>query len=114
VYDVAPDRTVRDRRVFARIPDGWPDGMAVDIEGGIWVAAVFAGEVVRFKRDGTLDRRVQIPAKKVTSLVFGGGDLQDLYVVTADNADDASRQGTIFRTRSDIPGLAVPKARFAV
>ncbi len=114
VYDVAPDRTVRDRRVFARIPDGWPDGMAVDIEGGIWVAAVFAGEVVRFKRDGVLDRKVKIPAKKVTSLVFGGGDLQDLYVVSADNADDASRQGTVFRTRADIPGLPVPKARFAV
>lgn len=114
VYDVAPDRSVKDRRVFARLPDGWPDGMAVDIEGGIWVAAVFAGEVMRFKRDGTLDRRVKIPAKKVTSLVFGGNDLQDLYVVSADNSDDASRQGTVFRTRSDIPGLPVPSSRFPV
>jgi xylono-1,5-lactonase len=114
VYDVASDRSVKDRRVFARLPDGWPDGMAVDVEGGVWVAAVFAGEVMRFKCDGTLDRRVKIPAKKVTSLVFGGRDLQDLYVVSADNSDDASRQGTVFRTRSDIPGLPVPKSRFPV
>jgi len=114
VYDVAPDRIVKDRRVFAKLPEGWPDGMAVDIEGGVWVAAVFAGEVVRFKSDGTLDRRVKIPAKKVTSLVFGGKDLQDLYVVSADNSEDTSRQGTIFRTRSDIPGLPVPSSRFPV
>jgi len=113
VYDVT-DRSVKDRRVFARLPDGWPDGMAVDIEGGVWVAAVFAGEVMRFRSDGTLDRHVKIPAKKVTSLVFGGKDLQDLYVVSADNSEDASRQGTVFRTRSDIPGLPLPKTRFQV
>ena len=113
VYDVT-DRSVKDRRVFARLPDGWPDGMAVDIEGGVWVAAVFAGEVMRFRSDGTLDRRVKIPAKKVTSLVFGGKDLQDLYVVSADNSEDASRQGTVFGARSDIPGLPVPKTRFQV
>lgn len=114
VYDVKPDRTVTDRRVFARLPEGWPDGMAVDIEGGVWVAAVYASEIMRFKSDGALDRRIKVPAKKVTSLVFGGKDNQDLYVVSADNSQDASRQGSIFRARSDIPGLAVPKARFKI
>ncbi len=112
VYDVRRDRTLKDRRVFARLPQGWPDGMAVDVEGGVWVAAVFAGEIVRFKSDGVFDRRIKLPAKNVTSLVFGGRDGQDLYIVTADNSEDASRQGTIFRTRTDIAGLPVPKAHF--
>jgi gluconolactonase len=53
-----------------------------------------------------------MPAEMVTSLCFGGADMMDLYVVTADNTGDVSRKGTIFRTRSDVPGLAVPKARF--
>jgi gluconolactonase len=48
----------------------------------------------------------------VTSLVFGGRDLRDLYVVTADNTDDPDRKGTIFRGRADVPGLPVPKANF--
>ena len=48
----------------------------------------------------------------VTSLVFGGRDMRDLYVVTADNSDDPNRKGTIFRTRADVPGLPVPKANF--
>jgi gluconolactonase len=112
IYDIQPDRSVKDRRVFARMPEGWPDGMAVDAEGGIFVAVVNSGEVVRFKPDGTLDWRMKIPAKMVTSLTFGGKDLQDLYIVTADNSDDPTKKGTIYKTRSDIPGLPVPKARF--
>jgi len=112
VYDVIGDRRLKDRRVFARLPEGWPDGMAVDVEGGVWVAVVRYGEVVRFKADGTLERRIKLPALMVTSLCFGGTDMMDLYVVTADNTEDASRKGTIFRMRADVPGLAVPKARF--
>jgi D-xylonolactonase len=111
-YDVTADRRVKDRRVFAMLPEGWPDGMAVDVEGGVWVAVVRYGEVVRFKANGTLERRMKMPASMVTSLAFGGADMMDLYVVTADNTEDASRKGTIFRMRADVPGLAVPKARF--
>jgi D-xylonolactonase len=112
VYDVQADRTVKDRRVFARMPQGWPDGLAIDTEGGVVVAIVNHGEVVRFKPDGTLDWRLKVPAKMVTSLTFGGADLSDLYIVTADNTDDSTKLGTIFRTRAAIPGLPVPKARF--
>ncbi len=111
-YDVTADRRVKDRRIFGRLPEGWPDGMAVDAEGGVWVAVVRFGEVVRFKADGTLDRRIKMPAQMVTSLTFGGADMMDLYVVTADNAEEPVRKGTVFRMRSDIPGLPVPKARF--
>lgn len=111
-YDVTADRGVKDRRVFGRLPEGWPDGMTVDAEGGVWVAVVRFGEVVRFRNDGTVDQRIKMPAQMVTSLTFGGPDMRDLYVVTADNTEDAARKGTIFRMRSDIPGLPVPKARF--
>jgi D-xylonolactonase len=109
VYDVMPDRTVKDRRVFAKLPVGSPDGMAVDGEGGIFVAAAWGGEVVRIKSDGTIDRRIKMPVKFITSLTFGGPDLQDLYVVSA---EDQTGKGTIYRARSDIPGQPVPKTRF--
>jgi len=111
-YDVQGDRSVKDRRIFAKMPEGWPDGMAVDAEGGLWVAAVRVGEVVHFGADGVVKERIKLPSKMVTSLTFGGPNLMDLYVVTADNTDDATRKGTIFRTRAEVPGLPVPKARF--
>ena len=113
VYDVQPDRSLKDRRIFARLPEGIPDGLAVDAEGGVLVAAPEAGEVMRFKPDGTLDQRIRIPAKMVTSLTFGGSTLEELYVVTADNTEDTGKKGTIFMLRTDIPGLPVPRARFS-
>ena len=111
-YDVAPDRSVKDRRVFAKMPEGWPDGMAVDAEGGIWVAAVRVGEVVHFGKDGVVKERIKLPSTMVTSLTFGGKDLMDLYVVTADNTADKNLKGTIFRGKSKVPGLPVPQAKF--
>jgi sugar lactone lactonase YvrE len=110
-YDVAPDRTLKNRRVFAKVPEGFPDGLAVDAEGGVWVAALLGYELVRFKPDGTIDRRIKMPTRQPVSLVFGGPDMQDLYVVSADNMDRPLK-GSIFKMRSDVPGLPVPKARF--
>lgn len=111
-YDVHSDRTVSPRKLFAKLPEGMPDGLTIDAEGGVWVAVVAGpGEIVRFKPDSTLDKRVKVPAKTVTSIAFGGPDWRDLYVVTANN-DNRELKGTVFRTHSDIPGLPVPKAKF--
>ena len=63
--------------------DGMPDGLTVDLDGGIWVALYGGGEVRRYRADGSLDGRVPLPITGVTSLMFGGSDLGDLYVTTA-------------------------------
>jgi len=91
--------------------EGGPDGLAVDAEGGVWVALYLAGAVQRYLPDGTQGARITVPARAVTSLCFGGPDLRDLYVVTADNSDDPARGGTVFRMRSPVAGLPAPFAR---
>lgn len=91
--------------------EGSPDGLAVDAEGFVWVALYREGAIARFSPDGSPDRRIEVPAKAVTSLCFGGPDLRDLYVVSADDTEDPSRNGSIFRMRSDVAGLAAPLAR---
>jgi xylono-1,5-lactonase len=119
VYDVAADRMLKDRRPFVRLTDGGlPDGLAVDVEGGIWVASAGGGEVVHFRSDGTLQHSIKVPTPMVASVVFGGRDMQDLYIVTGDErffGDDPVPPpplGAIYRAHSPIPGLPVPKARF--
>ena len=103
------------RRVFASLEGsgraGGPDGLAVDEEGGVWVALYGGGAVHRYAPDGRLDRVLDVPARAVTSLCFGGPDRRDLYVVTADNTADPSAAGTLFRTRCDLAGLPAPLAR---
>lgn len=110
VHELTPEGEVRSGAVFAEVEVGLPDGLAVDEAGAVWVASYGGGAVLRYTPKGKLDRRVDVPARDVTSLCFGGSDRRDLYVVTADNRDVPERQGTIFRTRSDVAGLAAPPA----
>ena len=98
------------RRVFARTSSGDADGLAVDAEGGVWVALGSGGAVGRFSPGGELEEVVDVPATFVSSLCFGGADGRDLYVTTADNTRDPSRGGTLFRTRVERAGLPRPRA----
>jgi gluconolactonase len=93
-------------RVFARVPAGSADGMAVDERGGVWVATGEGGGIARFDPDGSLGDVVEVPASFVTSLCFGGEDMRDLYVTAV--ADPGG--GTLLRGRSDVPGLPVAPA----
>jgi L-arabinonolactonase len=62
-----------------------PDGATVDEEGFIWAAAVYGGEIRRYSPDGALDRRIQVPLEKPTSVAFGGADLDTLFVTSMSN-----------------------------
>jgi len=111
-YKVTADRRLAERRVFARFEEtwGWPDGMAVDAQGGVWAPALFGGMIIRFSPDGRVDRRFEAPTKKPVTLVFGGSDMRDLIVVCAKGG---GVPGTVYKTRTDIPGLPVPKSRIS-
>lgn len=109
-YDRADDGSLSNRRLL--IEQASTDGLAVDSEGGIWIAAMLDRSIKRYAPDGTLDRRIEFPEPRVTSLVFGGTDLKDLYVVTASSLKDDLRQGNIYRLRSDIAGQPTPETRF--
>ena len=108
-HDVDGDRLVN-RRALAPAGAFHPDGLAVDAEGTIWVADFEAGCVRGLETTGHQVAQIDVPSTAVTSLCFGGADGRDLYVVTADNRDDPSRGGTIFRTRVDVAGLPVALA----
>ncbi|MFC7584532.1 SMP-30/gluconolactonase/LRE family protein [Nonomuraea antimicrobica] len=73
---------IRNRRVFVRLDEGVPDGLCLDAEGNIWVAAWGAGQVQRFSPDGELIGVVRVPAHMVTSCCFGGDDLGLLYMTS--------------------------------
>ena len=112
--DEAGDVDGASGETFVRLDRGTPDGLTVDSDGGVWVAVVGEGAVARFTPEGILDRQVAVPATTVTSLCFAGRERDQLIVVTADNTDDASRGGTVFRLpASDVgaTGLPPPLAR---
>jgi len=91
--------------VFADAPEGSPDGLAVDAEGGVWAALGEAGSVARFTPGGELDEVIGLPAGFVSSLCFGGADMRDVLITTADNLLRPELGGTLLQARSEPAGL---------
>ncbi len=83
-YDLATGR-ISGRREFYRAgeDDGLPDGLAVDSDGGVWVAHWGGWAVRRIAQDGTTDAVVELPVSHVASCAFGGDGLEQLYITTA-------------------------------
>jgi sugar lactone lactonase YvrE len=92
---------------FCRSPRGSADGLAVDCEGGVWIALGEGGGVARFLDDGRLHEIVSLPAGFVSSMSFGGADMRDVLISTADNQLAPELGGTLLHARSQIPGLAL-------
>ncbi|ORY30179.1 hypothetical protein BCR39DRAFT_494779 [Naematelia encephala] len=82
--------TMSNRRSFHTFSDpyGYPDGMCMDTEGGIWSACWSAGKVIRIAPQGKVDVVIDFPtAWHMTCCIFGAGpDLKDLYVTSANSA----------------------------
>lgn len=117
-YDVEKG-LVHNRRRFTDIDRdaGLPDGMAVDSEGYIWVSLFNGGQVRRYRPDGAWAGVVSLPVGRVTSCNFGGSNLDELYITTADFKlhDDGKphepQAGFVFRCRPGVRGL--PSHKFA-
>jgi len=100
-----------ERRPFATLGSGdvVPDGLAVDVEGGVWVA-VWGGSIIqRYDAGGRLTGVVRLPAANVTSCAFGGPALDQLYITTA--AGPGRLGGALFTCAAGIAGLPTYKYR---
>lgn len=82
-YDLATG-TPSNKRVFASTEDdaGFADGSTVDAEGYLWNAQVISGDLIRYAPDGSVDRKISMPVRNITSVMFGGPDLEDIYVTS--------------------------------
>jgi xylono-1,5-lactonase len=110
VHDLDRSGNATRRRTWSMV-DGQPDGLAVDVAGGVWVASAGGGRVDRYANDGRVERSLAVPARIVTSVCFAGSDRRDLIVTTADHSEDPDLRGCVLRTRVDIAGAPVHPAR---
>jgi D-xylonolactonase len=108
-YDLKTGK-IKNRRVFVTVPksEGVPDGMTVDKEGCIWSARWGGGCIIRYKPDGGEELRIQFPAKKISSVTFGGKDYKDIYVTTAGGdkrEEDGPGAGALFHLNPGVQGV---------
>ncbi|MGH3260804.1 MAG: SMP-30/gluconolactonase/LRE family protein [Trebonia sp.] len=117
-YDFdADDGAIANRRPLATVDKaggGFPDGLTVDAEGGVWSAHNGAGRLVRYAADGTVTHIAELPVPHCTSVIFGGADLDVLYVTSARQGMDERQlrqcplSGSVFAVRPGISGLPEP------
>jgi sugar lactone lactonase YvrE len=105
------------RQIFARTPEGTlPDGSTVDNQGGVWNAQWGAGQVVRYSADGRKSLAIDLPVSQVTSVAFGGQELDLLFVtsarigLSAERLADEPMAGGLLVYRTGFTGL--PASRF--
>lgn len=118
-YDIS-DGSVSNRRTFAKVDTsggGAADGSTVDAEGFVWNALVYDSKLVRYAPDGSVDRVIDMPVKKVTSVNFGGPDLDILFVTSMAKPPlprfpgDGVQRGSVFAIH-DLGVKGVPEPRF--
>lgn len=89
IYDFDAERgPVGAPRMLATTPDGvHPDGACIDAEDHLWNAQWNTrggtGAVVRYRPDGSIERRIELPVSQVSCVAFGGAALDQLFVTTA-------------------------------
>ncbi len=111
-YDIETGQ-IADPRVIIHFPDtfGFPDGMTSDTNGNLWIAMWGGARVTQWKPNGTLLEQFGVPALNVTSCVFGGPDMNELFITTARVGMDSSalqkypQAGGVFRIQTNITGM---------
>jgi sugar lactone lactonase YvrE len=101
-------------RMAVSIPEsmGWPDGMTSDTQGNLWVAMWGGAQITKWDPNtGQLLEQILVPAKNVSSCIFGGKNRNELYITSARKGlDDATLAqypltGGLFRVQTDVEGM---------
>ena len=86
-YDIETG-AVANKRLFANTRElgGIPDGATVDTDGLMWMAICEGRKIVAYRPDGGIERMVEMPVRCPASVMFGGPNLDELYVTSIDLA----------------------------
>jgi sugar lactone lactonase YvrE len=112
-YDRASG-AIENRKVFyhATASEGIPDGLAVDSEGCVWSARWGMASVVRHGTDGKVLDSIRLPVTNITSVCFGGENLDLLFITSAQEAGGNNESaGSLFQIRLNTRGTSEFRSR---
>lgn len=109
VFDVE-GHDIRNRRTLITFPKemGSPDGMSVDSQNNLWVAFWLGGAVRCFDaQTGSQIEEIICPAPRITSCVFGGEKLDQIFITSASQDTDVRQYpqaGMVFTASPGVVG----------
>ena len=105
-FAIADDGSLHDRRVWADLGEARPDGIAIDAEGGLWVASPGTRELFRVLEGGRITDRLDPPQGSAQACALGGEDGRTLFVCSTPTHDLeealALRAGRVDAVRVDV------------
>ncbi len=108
-FDINDDGTLSNRRIWAKMDNLNPDGICLDTEGGIWVAAPGSKSVVRILEGGKITNIVTVdPTQDAYCCMLGGPDGKTLFIATASPMGSTKIEGRIEKIQVDIAGESFP------
>jgi sugar lactone lactonase YvrE len=90
-FAVADDGSLGDRRVFAELDSGSPDGICLDSECRVWVADPMGRRVLLLNEGGAVDHVLDFPDRRPTACALDDSGTR-LYVCTAPSIDPTKIQ----------------------
>jgi sugar lactone lactonase YvrE len=111
-FTIAPDGGLHDRRVWADLGSGVPDGICLDADGAVWYADVPNHQCVRVAPGGQILHTVPVD-QGAFACMLGGPDGRTLFILTAewhgmDGIDPAARTGQVRTTQAPAPRAGRP------
>ena len=115
-YDL---KTLQKKNIFKfKKNQGFPDGIALDNQNGLWVAHWAGGQVSRINlRSFKIDHQIKLPALNITSVTFVGKKLSHLFITTAKletskiQLEKYKHSGSSFIIKTGYEGLRIPYAK---
>jgi sugar lactone lactonase YvrE len=89
-YDIDDEGGLHNHRIFAQLPEGiQPDGIAVDQEGGVWLANPAGNPaVLRVEEGGTITDQIDLDTHAY-AVAIGGPAQNHLFICTSASHDPA-------------------------
>jgi sugar lactone lactonase YvrE len=111
-FDIAADGSLSNRRIWAALGDGVPDGICLDRENAVWYADVPNTRCVRVREGGEVLQTIELD-RGCFACMLGGPENRTLFMVAREwsgpaSAADGSRTGQILSTEAPAPGAGWP------
>jgi sugar lactone lactonase YvrE len=111
-FDIEPDGSLSNRRVWADLEDGVPDGICLDAEGAVWYADVPNQRCVRVREGGEVLQTIELD-RGCFACALGGADRRTLFMMATEwngpeNMFSEPRTGQVLTTEAPAPGVGRP------
>jgi sugar lactone lactonase YvrE len=111
-FDIAANGDLSNRRVWADLGDGVPDGICLDAENAVWYADVPNKRCVRVREGGQVLQTIALD-RGCFACMLGGPDGKTLFLVATEwhgmaNVGGEIRTGQILTIQAPSPGVGWP------